>query len=113
YESFMTKFWPPVPSVPPTQEEINTQNAWTHFAPWVLDNAKRQQAIQFLSALTVVLDFEANRPYKYWYDEMGKLELERLNQNRPMPNYVNVQVILRECATGDLTKEKINAYLTE
>ena len=113
YESFMTKFWPPVPPAAPTPQQVDAQNAWTLFEPWVLDNTKRQQAIQYLSALTVVLDFEANRPYKYWYDKMGKLELERLNQNKPTPTYVNVQVILRECADEDLTKEKINAYLTE
>jgi hypothetical protein len=111
YESFETRFWPAVPASPLSPDEIDAQRAWSSFEPWALNDATRQQAIQYLSALTIVLDFEANRPYKYWYDEMEKLEPNRLNKEKPTPSYVNVESTLQEFASGDLSRKKINEYL--
>jgi len=115
YQSFEAKFWNG--SSPPTKEELSTTEAWALFEPWVLDDDNRQKALQLLSALVVVLDFEANRPYGYWYDEIGKLDLTVLDKSQNGRSYVNVRDTLLSFAEGtDQEKKKelqeIAFYLT-
>jgi hypothetical protein len=110
YEAFHSNFWPAGVPAPLSQEQTDTQSGWVLFEPWVMNDKNRQDALQYLSALTIVLDFEANRPYEYWYDVMSTLELARLNKPDPAGSYVNVEKTLRSVASGFTTQE-IDSYL--
>jgi hypothetical protein len=110
YETFQSAFWPVGVTGPLSQEQTYTDSAWKLFGPWVTNDKNRQETLQYLSALTIVLDFEANRPYEYWYDVMGKLELERLNKPDPAGAYVNVENTLRSVASG-FAPQEIDSYL--
>jgi len=110
YETFQSAFWPAGVTGPLSQEQTYTDYAWKLFEPWVTNDKDRQDALQCLSALTIVLDFEANRPYEYWYEVMGKLELERLNKPDTAGSYINVENTLRSVASG-FTPQEIDSYL--
>jgi hypothetical protein len=51
------------------------QRCWILFCELVKDEAKRSKAIQYLEAYFAILDFEANRPYKYWYSPNARLQV--------------------------------------
>jgi hypothetical protein len=107
YETFETKFLGV--SSPLTAEEAATASARELFQKWADDDEKRRRALELLSALTVILDFEANRPYGYWYDEMNKIDLVGLNKKDPTgaqgDEYVNVKRVLLGFA-DDIKKDK-------
>jgi hypothetical protein len=105
YESFERRFWNT--SSPPSEEQMAKESAWADFIDWVQEDEKRRRALQLLSSLAIILDFEANRPYGYWYDVMDGLKLARLDRTEPRgldgSDYVNVQQTLLMCA--DLAEE--------
>lgn len=52
------------------------QLAWTRFQEWLDDeNTVQEQVALNLDAFCAILDWEANRPYQYWYDHAAKLPL--------------------------------------
>lgn len=51
------------------------QSAWELFQNWLLDKKKVEGVIGNLEAFYSVLDYEANRPYEYWYTRVAKLKL--------------------------------------
>jgi hypothetical protein len=110
YETFHSKFWSAGVTGPLSQEETDTKSAWALFEPWVMVDKNRQAALQYLSALTIVLDFEANRPYEYWYEVTGRLDLVRLDKLDSTGDYVNVEKTLRSVASGFTTQE-IDSYV--
>jgi hypothetical protein len=110
-ESFETRFGYGGLSSPLSAEEADKSTTWMYFEPWLEDDNNRQKAIQYLSALTIVLDFEANRPYEQWYDVMSKMEVTSLDKNEPTQGYVNVRETLQGFASESFTTRAINSYL--
>jgi hypothetical protein len=109
YETFETKFLST--SVTPTPEQLASSAAWTLFEPWIQTNDNdRRASIELLSALTIILDFEANRPYSYWYDKLEPLQVTRLDRKDTAGNaYVNVKERLLSFAQGTEKEKKAEA----
>ena len=57
----------------PAITAADKETLWREFKNWLGDAATRQKAQEYLAAVSVVLDYESNRPYKYWYNNVAKL----------------------------------------
>jgi hypothetical protein len=56
------------------------ESAWELFRPWLKDKSKVESIIANLEAFYSVLDYEANRPYQYWYMHVPKLKLTEASE---------------------------------
>lgn len=117
YESFKKKFWdlssPPTVLSPPNVPSPKDGEAWELFQDWVNEECNRQRALGLSSALALILEFEANQPYSYWYDEMEKMNWNRLDKNLNGKSYVNVKETLLGFAEGREERRKTERYLKE
>src|SRR5579859_5647686 len=79
YESFTQQFWT-MPNY--TIANPDNKDVWKSFEQWLQQSKNRKEGIEYLAALTVLLDYESNRPYRYWYDVRDTLQLSfRLTEN--------------------------------
>ena len=73
YESFTQRFQ--MIAGPSTSYQVTeAQKAWQLFDSRLNKTSEVKEAMLYLSALYSVLDFEANRPFEYWYDTEFRLQ---------------------------------------
>jgi len=77
------------------------QRAYTLFEQVLLDAKRMQDSLRYLTGFYVVLDYESNRPYQYWYDSTPKLLVEE-----------DIQKLFREIAqVRKISGKEIDEYL--
>jgi hypothetical protein len=79
------------------------QDAWTRFLEWAANHPDLlAEVARYMEGLTAVLDYESNRPYKYWYDTKPRLiATQRTEQT------------LREVLQGaNYSSEQVKDYLS-
>jgi len=78
----------------------NIQEAWEQFQKWLTRTARVNYAMQHLLGFCLILDYELNRPYDYWYDPPARLALAP-----------EIEKLLRRVAgDSDYTQEQIDQY---
>jgi hypothetical protein len=75
YAAFSRKFEAvPLPATAYNDPEI--QAAWVLFQKWLTNANAVQDVALCLSGFSAILDYESNRPYKYWYSLPDKLDAD-------------------------------------
>jgi hypothetical protein len=84
---------------------------WQEFNIWLGDATTRQNAKEYLAAVSIVLDYESNRPYKYWYNNVAKLN-PKFQIDATAPTLDVTAVLTKLVPRTDYTTEEINDYLS-
>lgn len=63
---------------------------WTRFQKWVVDPEGYTAAAPILHAFRTVLDYEANRPYEYWYGSREPLEIDPKVETALRGDWLNI-----------------------
>jgi hypothetical protein len=95
-----------VPAI--TAADKNT--LWQEFNQWLGGATNRDKAQEYLAGISVVLDYESNRPYKYWYNNIAKL-----NPKFPVDATTSrdtTAVFTGLVSKTDYTKKEIEDYLS-
>src|SRR5712691_9711506 len=99
YQTFENKF---VSKAGPYLDN-NIQEAWDQFRKWSTRTARVDYAMQHLLGFCLILDYELNRPYDYWYDPPARLtltpEMEKL--------------LRRIAAKSDYTQPQVDEYFAK
>ncbi len=78
----------------------NIREAWDQFQEWLARRSRVDYAMQHLLGFCLILDYELNRPYDYWYDPPARLALTP-----------EVEKLLRKIAAkSDYTQQQADAY---
>jgi hypothetical protein len=78
----------------------NIQEAWDQFGKWLTRTPRVDYAMQHLLGFCLILDYELNRPYDFWYDPPARLSLT-----------AEMEALLRRIGEGsDYTTEQIDQY---
>jgi hypothetical protein len=101
YAAFKTKF--EIVGTGVTYNDAGIESAWSLFQTVIQkQQASIPKVIAALRGFTAALDYESNRPYKYWYDVRDKLTLEK-----PIPTLF--REILK--TDGRFTERQIEDYV--
>ena len=96
YQTFEKKF--AGKDVPYANEHI--QQAWEHFREWLRRTSRVKYAMEHLLGFCLILDYELNRPYDYWYDPPATLALSE-----------EMEKLLRKIlAKSNYTQKQTNEY---
>lgn len=104
YAAFKQTFESGAPSGQ-TYNDAVIEQAWGLFQSTI--QGQRQQIPQVVTALqgfVAALDYESNRPYKYWYDLRDKLSLDQKPEVKKL-----FEKILTE--DGRFTREQVESYI--
>jgi hypothetical protein len=83
---------------------------WHEFNIWLGDATTPQKAKEYLAAVSIILDYESNRPYKYWYNNVAKLN-PKFQIDETVPTLDVTAVLTELVASTDYTAEQIKDYL--
>lgn len=84
----------------------------SEFKSWLGDEEKRKPAMCLLAAINVVLDYETNRPYTYWYDWIDKLNpVFKLNDEKNDEKLDLTPTIDRLAADAGIGAQDLKEYL--
>jgi hypothetical protein len=84
----------------PTFQNSDVQQGLKLFREWTKNDANVSDLILVLKAFCAVLDYEANRPYEYWYDPPARMKVSE-----------EVENLLRSIAVAEkFSMEEIEAY---
>jgi hypothetical protein len=79
------------------------QEAWDEFKKWSTRTSRVNYAMQHLLGFCLVLDYELNRPYDYWYDPQARLVLTP-----------QMEKLLRRIAKkSDYTQKQVDEYFAK
>ena len=91
------------PNSDPTFQNGDVQQGLELFREWTKNDANVSDLILVLKAFCAVLDYEANRPYEYWYNPPARLKVSE-----------EVEKLLRSIAVAKkFSPEEIEAYFQE
>jgi hypothetical protein len=84
----------------PTFQNSDVQKGLELFREWTKNDGNVSDLILVLKAFCAVLDYEANRPYEYWYDPPARLKVSE-----------EVETLLKGIAVAKkFSEEEIKAY---
>ena len=101
YESFVTAYADDSAGVR-TFCDDTIQNAWTLFKTWMTNASAVTATIEYLEGFYAVLDFEANKPYEYWYETPARIVVKKETEE-------TLRKILK---AGGYTEEETNGYFS-
>jgi hypothetical protein len=99
YQTFEKKF---AGKLVPYADE-NIQQAWDRFREWLRRKSRVNYAMQHLLGFCLILDYELNRPYDYWYNPPAQLVLT--------PG--DGETTARIAAKSDYTQQQVDEYFAE
>ncbi len=99
YQTFENKF---VGKAGPYVDN-NIQEAWDQFRKWSTRTARVDYAMQHLLGFCLILDYELNRPYDYWYDPPARLTLTTEME----------KLLRRIAAKSDYTQPQVDEYFAK
>jgi hypothetical protein len=81
----------------------NLQEAWDQFRKWLTRASRVDYAMQHLLGFCLILDYELNRPYDYWYDPPARLSLT-----------LGMEGLLRRIAAdSDYRQDEVDEYFSK
>ena len=101
YESFVSGYADDSTGVR-TFYDDDIQNAWTQFKTWMTNASAVTTTIEYLEGFYAVLDFEANKPYEYWYETPARIVVKKETEE-------TLRKILK---AGGYTEEETNGYFS-
>jgi len=85
---------------PPAFNDPDIQAAWEGFMQWRQNNGQAiADVVRCLRGFSAIMDYESNRPYKYWYDVPDRLDISDDLKN-----------LFRDLR-GSFSQQEINDYI--